>query len=233
MAYRRSTHRLDYEARSKALLINCRKAERLQPKDRDVVEMVYQCAIFQTCAALETYLKLLIEGWAQEIRVRSLHACLPDKTRGFLAAKRFQPHFNRYAFAREETALSSAIANEHKTWPVLDSNSALPHYFSGALLHSETAYPTLKNIKRLFARVGVENIEHLISIQLGRDVDSMIEGFQSVRTALAHSAPPDVTMEDVRRLMSDISNLVQAIDRIFFKHVVRHGGRVCWNAPVT
>ncbi|MBY3466241.1 hypothetical protein HFN80_19975 [Rhizobium laguerreae] len=221
------------EKRAKVILTNCRKAGQLLPQDRDLVNMVHQCAVFQTCAALETYLKLLIESWAQEIRVRALHAHLPANTRGFLAAKRFERHFSKYVFAGEEVALSSAIATEHKNWPVLDENSILPHYFNGSILHAETAYPTLKNIKRLFARVGLDTIEHSLARLLRRDVDAMIEGFQSIRTALAHSAPPDVTLKDVRRLLEDIRALVGAIDRTFFSHVLRHGGLVCWSVPTS
>jgi hypothetical protein len=191
--------------------------------------MIYQCAVFQTCAALESYLKLLIESWAQALRVQGLHGRLPENTRGFLAAKRFERHFSKYAYAGEEHLLSISIASEYKNWPVLEANSMLPHYFNGAMLHDETAYPTLRNIKRLFARVGLTSIEVELCRLLRRDVDSLLEGFQSVRTAIAHSAPPDLTISDVRRLIDDIISLVGAIDRAFFSHVMKHGGLSCWN----
>jgi hypothetical protein len=188
-------------------------------------------ASFQTSAALETYLKLLIESWAQALRNHNLGTALPDRTRGFLAAKRFEQHFVKYAYLSDETALSSAIANEHRYWAVLNANPALPNFFDGKAIHSGSAYPTLKNIKRLFARTGLDGIDGKLGGILRRDVEAMIEGFQSIRTALAHSAPPSVTMKDVRRLIEDMIKLAGAIDRIFFSHVSRHGGLACWSAP--
>lgn len=232
MAYRRSTHVLEFNARARDIVAKCRSASKLSSAHRDLTDMVFQCGIFQTCAALETYLKLLIESWAHEIRARALHIHLPDNTRGFLAAKRFERHFSKYAYIGEETALSASIAAEYKTWPILDTNSHLPHYFNGAILHSETTYPTLKNIKRLFARVGLEAVDGKLAAILKRDVEAMIEGFQSVRTALAHSAPPDVTMKDVRRLVQDMIALAGAIDKAFYSHVSKHGGPECWSSPV-
>ncbi|TCQ16403.1 hypothetical protein [Rhizobium sp. PP-CC-3G-465] len=230
MVYRRSSHRLDFEERAILVLANCQKVKQLGTEYREVRDMVYQCAIFQTCAALETYLKLLIESWAQEIRTQALHAHLPENTRGYLAAKKFERHFNKYYNGGEERALSTGIASEYKNWPVLDSSSTLPHYFNGELLYKETTYPTLKNIKRLFGRAGLDGIEDKLCRLLRRDVDAMIEGFQSFRTALAHSAPPDITMKDVRRLLSDMGKLTGAIDRAFYSHVIRHGGATCWNS---
>jgi hypothetical protein len=57
----------------------------------------------------------------------------------------------------------------------------------------------------------------------------MIEGFQSVRTALAHSSPPAITFKDVTERIEEMRVLVGGIDRLFFSHVVKNGGVSCWN----
>ncbi|WP_457586654.1 HEPN domain-containing protein [Ensifer canadensis] len=231
MAYKPSQHLVNFEARTKQLSANCQAANKFSQTQRDLRDMIFQCAIFQTCAALETYLKLLVESWIQDLRRNSLENSLPNVSRGYLAAKKFEKHFTKFAFSGHELSLVEGIVKEHEQWPVLNAGNQFPHYFDGAVLHSETTYPTLKNIKRLFSRLGIATVEAALAKRLKRDVDAMIEGFQGVRTALAHSAPPDLTLPDVKRLVKDMKDLARAIDRIFYSHVLRHGGAACWKLP--
>jgi hypothetical protein len=108
------------------------------------------------------------------------------------------------------------------------STGALPAYFTGRDLHKETSYHSADNLRRLFRRAGIDNILGLLSGRLRRDVELLIEGFQSVRTALAHAAPPLLTVADVETLLVDIKALVGAIDKVFYQHVMQHGGQACW-----
>ncbi len=191
-------------------------------------DMIFQCAIFQTSAALETYLKLLIEGWAQSLKQQNKGDLLPLATRGFLAARRFQPHFDRFGFYKNESELIASIPRDHAAWPVLNSDPSLPHFFDGKMIHANSAYPSIKNIIKLLNRVGIDNPKSSLDRLLRGDVETLVEGFQSIRTALAHSSPPSITFRDVQNLLADIQRLVSAIDRLFYRQVVRHGGISCW-----
>ena len=153
---------------------------------------------------------------------------LPDVTRGYVAMKTFRRHFERLAYNGDETDAISGILKEHKNWPVFDVQHPLPSFFDGKQLHFEVSYPSQKNLRRLFNKLGMPNLEAKLSAILRRDVDVMIEGFQSVRTALAHAAPPPITIRDVRMLIGDMQKLVGAIDRVFYYHVLKHGGGGCW-----
>jgi hypothetical protein len=59
-------------------------------------------------------------------------------------------------------------------------------------------------------------------------MSSLIDAFQSLRTALAHSLPPSITISDVEARLADAKALVGAIDRIFHGHVMSHGSSDCW-----
>lgn len=228
MPYTRSAHRRDFESRTITLVNESVNAHRLPRECAAIRSMVFQCAIFQTSAALEVYLKLLVEGWIFALKTQNKGSNLPDLPRGFLLSNRFQRHFSNYLFTGDEAVLLKNIPREYLAWPIFDINFPLPHYFDGKMLHDKTAYPSFRNLKRLFFRVGVSDFEAQMNRLLRGDTEVLVESFQSYRTALAHSAPPDLTLADVKRNIRDIERLVRCIDRVFYRHVARHGGSSCW-----
>jgi hypothetical protein len=228
MPYFRSIHRKDFESRTSALIKEAIKAHRLPKHYAEIRDMVFQCAIFQTSAALEVYLKLLIEGWAFALKTKNKGSDLPNLPRGFLFSSRLQKHFAHYAFTGNEAELLKNIPREYLAWPVFDATFPLPPYFDGKQLHDKTAYPSFRNLKRLFFRVGIDKFQSEMDRLLRGDVETLVDNFQSVRTALAHSAPPALTLADIKKNLRDMERLVRCIDRIFFRHVSKHGGPVCW-----
>jgi hypothetical protein len=228
MSYKKSSYRIDFENRIKFLKGEAAKANGLPATHHDIRDMAFQCAVFQTSAAVETYLRLSVESWFQQIKLRSLGAALPDNLRGHLATRKFSRAFERYVATREELPLSVTLGAEKKFWDVMIGAAALPSYLAGKDVHDGVSYPSYKNLHRLFSRIGVQDVHGRLAAILKRDIETMIEGFQSVRTALAHSAPPTITLKDVRSLLSDMADLVRALDRILHHQVRKHGGDVCW-----
>ncbi|WP_155831196.1 hypothetical protein [Hyphomicrobium sp. 802] len=212
------------------LIKKARRAQRLRASDSDIRDLVFQSSVFRTGAAVETYIRLLIESWAQEVKNKARGHLTPGECRAFIVSKRLQDKFSRYAFNGDEKELYMALRAETDIVVLLGGNANLPAAFDGKVLHQGAAYPSNKNIKKLFARVGIDNILGRISANLSRDAEVLIESFQSVRTALAHAAPPTVTIGDVEKLLGDSKALVGSIDRIFYKHVAAHGGRDCWTS---
>lgn len=233
MHYRRSAFRADFEERVKGLREKSRKANTLPRSLADqnlaeVRDMVFQCTIFQTSAALEIYLKLVIESWAQAVRQHGKGQHLPADVRASFARRRLIPYFKRFAFLEEEGVLHNSIISETDLWSFLNGSQDIPAFFDGRAIHETCAYPSYKNLKRLFARVGIPDIEAKLGRILRRDVEALIVAFQDIRTALAHAAPPRITLKDVRNRLDDQIKLVSAIDRILFIHVSNHGGLECW-----
>lgn len=228
MPYAKSVYRRDFETRVRDLLNEARNAQRLPPERGAIRDMVFQCAIFQTSAALEVYIKLLIEGWVFALKTQNKSADLPDLPRGFLITSRLRKHFDQFAYTGDEAQILRSIPREYQAWPIFDPNFLFPPYFDGKLFHEKTAYPSFKNLKRLFLRVGIDNFQAQMNRLLKSDVETLVENFQSIRTALAHSSPPALTLLDVKNNLADMDRLVRCIDRVFFRHVARHGGVVCW-----
>jgi len=173
-------------------------------------------------------LKLLIEGWAQKIRIYSRADKVPVATRAFLTSRKLDSHFSSFRASGHEAKLLENLAKESTLWQLMLGHTAASFLFDGKQIYDATGYPSYKNINRLFSRLGISNIGDLIGKKLHRDTETLIEGFQSVRTALAHSEPPIITIQDVEAKLEDMRSLIGAIDKIFYKHVVAYSGSDCW-----
>jgi hypothetical protein len=228
MPYCRSSYRNDFDKQITFLVRKARHAQRLKPSDAELRDLVFQSCVFLTGAAIETYIRLIIEAWVFNIKMKNRGAITPVSARAYIASKRLGPAFSKYFYDKDEKNLIAAIQDESSLWPLLVGGSNLPSFFEGKAIHDGAAYPSIKNIKKLFARLGIKNMIDEIGKALKRDAELMIDGFQNIRTALAHSAPPTVTINDVETRLSDSQELVGAIDRIFCRHVTKHGGRDCW-----
>lgn len=228
MKYRRSYYRNNFDRRINFFIKKARRADRFRSSDADIRDLVFQSVIFLTGAETETYIRLLIESWIQNIKTAGQGAQAPSAARAFIASKKLEVIFSRYQVNGDEKILYTAIQAETLLWPLLSGDPSLPSFFHGKALHDGAAYPSYKNIKKLFGRVGISNMIDRISSNLARDAETLIENFQSVRTALAHSSPPSITINDVENLLTDSKELVGAIDRILNSHVSTHGGSECW-----
>jgi hypothetical protein len=228
MTYKRSVYRNDFDQRITFLLKKAMRAQRLGAGDSDIRDLVFQCVIFLTCAAMEVYLKLLIEGWAQNLRALKLGTKSPIAARAYFAIKQLEGPFAKYQSEPDERALLKAIQSRPDIWNLMIGIDDLPAIFSGSMLHDKCAYPSKRNINKLFSRVGISDAIGTLNGILSRDVGLLIDAFQDIRTALAHSAPPAITITDVEARLADSKALIGAVDRMFYSHVMRHGGVACW-----
>lgn len=229
MAYKRSAHRIEFDRRVEELLVRSRSANRGKSKlPAAVRDMVFQCAVFQASAAFESYLKLLLESWSQRIRASGRVNAIPLDSRAFLAAKNVETAFAQYTINKDEKRLIEHLKLQNELWPFVSGSGPLHPAFKGEKLYDGVSYPSEKNLIKLFNRLGITNLIGQLNRILKRDVSLLIEGYQSVRTALAHSNPPDITIEDVSRLLGDLKALARALDRTFYNHVRLHSGLECW-----
>lgn len=226
MSYCRSAYLEEFEDRVASLAAKAQQA--MQLSDQGLRDLIFQSTVFLTGAAIETYLKLIIEAWVDKVKAKGRGAHAPNAARAFIALRQLERPFLRYSYDKDEKSLCMTLQQENALWSLLIPNTDLPSFFQGKTLHDGVAYPSTKNIRKLFARVGINNMTDQISKFLNRDAEVLIDSFQSVRTALAHSAPPEITIDDVSRLLDDSKLLVRAIDDVLWRHVSKHGGSDCW-----
>lgn len=175
MAYRRSSYRNAFDTQANELLLKARKAQKLGKTYPELRDSVFQCAVLLVVAALETYLKLLVESWVQKIRNNNLGHTTPVDSRAFIASKKLERIFALYQYNGDEKALYTSLMSETDLWPFLSGGAALPPFFQGKALHDGVAYPSSKNVKRLFARLGITDMIARLSRNLSRDVEVLID----------------------------------------------------------
>ncbi|WP_435655457.1 HEPN domain-containing protein [Brucella pituitosa] len=182
-------------------------------------DLAFQCSILQTSAAIEEYIKAVFEAWAFKIRTMN-HAqsnAIPMRTRVAVAKSRLTQHFSTLAYTGDEGRFLRTIERDADLWPFLQGSGQIPMTFDGGVVFAEKKYPSPKNMKVIFSRLGIDNIFDLVSARIKADAEFRLESFNSVRTALAHSNPPQLTYIDVRRNIKDVQQLISAIDRILHK----------------
>jgi hypothetical protein len=142
MPYVRSQHRIDFNNRLDFLLKRARRAQRLRASDSDIRDIVFQCTIFQTSSALETYIRLLLETWVQKMKALNKGAVTPASCRAYLAVRRLDGLFASYRFNGDERALFKALLGETDLWSFMMGADILPPFFSGQTFHEGASYPS-------------------------------------------------------------------------------------------
>lgn len=113
---------------------------------------------------------------------------------------------------------------------IVDDSVALTP-FKGEEIYAKLKYPSEDNLKKLFHRLGVENVFARLSAQLKQDAIALLQSLGSLRTQLAHTGTvPGVSCKDVRDRLLDAERFVGAIDRLMFKITASNAGLPIWIA---
>jgi hypothetical protein len=145
-----------------------------------------------------------------------------------VAKNRLSQHFSALAYTSDEGRFLRKIERETDLWPFLQGSAHIPATFDGGVVFSERKYPSPKNIKVMFSRIGVDNVFDQISKRINADAEYRLESFNSIRTALAHANPPQLTYIDVKRNIGQIQEFVAAVDRIIHKTLSSSIGTSVW-----
>lgn len=194
----------------------------------DILELVYQSVVFRLSAALEDYVASLINDWVYQVKHNKLPcAALPDQARSYLLVQHQKSYFTDYLVDNDEKKLLSRLKIKNSEFGlVMEGETAAP--LLTIPLTEGKKYPSVKNIKALFLRLGIENILDQVSKRIKSDAELRLKSFGDVRTAIAHQYPPSITHADVKAHLGAIKSIARAIDMIMFGHVRRISGSSCW-----
>jgi hypothetical protein len=195
-------------------------------------EMLYQAAIFKASAFLEEYLKGVIDDWIFLI-ISNNYKCqnLPENMKWFFVTNSLESGYKSYFYQPNELILiNSSKRNPHFS---LLSSGDIPKKLLNTDKITNKKYPSVKNIRSLFIRIGIENIFSLIDRKLRTNSSLQLESFLSIREAIAHQAPPSLTYNDIKKYLDDLKVFVGVIDRVLYSHVLRYTGNNCWKKSIT
>lgn len=230
MPYSRSRSRFAFESQHKKLFDLSKKVSYKSNRlDYAYKNLIFQSSIFLLSAAIEEYLKNILQDWVYELKNKgALNSDLPSNIRTlFILSNQLTPIAN-YNYQKDDKKVLNAISHDKLYYSITDDTKVIPHFFSYEVIIKGKKYPSVENVKSLFLRIGIPNILDIISKKANRDFKSQLESFLNVREAIAHQIPPNLTFNDVERHFDNIYMLINMIDRQLFSHIVKCSNTKFW-----
>lgn len=230
MPYSKSTARKDFELETVKLKKLAKKISfKSSSLSYEYKQLVYQSCIFLLCARIEDYTKKLIENILYNYRHQgALLSHLPENIRTKALIDTQKPHFKNYYNQSDEKKLIENLRISNNCYDILNdkqlyTNQIKPHHIIGT-----NKYPSVKNLKILYNRLGIEDIIKQININSQKDLKTSFESFLSLRESIAHQSTNSITFEDIDRHFQNVLNYINHIDRIIYKHICKTSKSTYW-----
>ena len=195
----------------------------------NVRDMTYQSAIFQASATLEEYIKQIFDHWLFELKRHSLTgANIPRRARFSYFGRELSDAFSKFVHAGDEKDLAERIQGKTHLIEFALGVSGIAPNLTGEFAYKDRKYPSPRNIKKLYERIGCDNIFHRLSREMKSDAELKLRAFNDVRTAIAHGTAPNLTLNDVKRNLDDVALFIKSLDKVNHKEFSRDFGGGVW-----
>jgi hypothetical protein len=226
--YRRSQARSEALLRLRDLRAGAKEASRKSTPVR-VRNMVYQSAIFLASSTLEEYLKQIFDHWLYELKRHGLAgANIPARARFSYVSRELSSVFNSYVHAGDEIALARKIEDRANLLEFAIGRSIIFTHLTGEFAYKDRKYPSPRNIKALYSRIGCDNIFQQLSRAMKADAELKLQAFNDIRTSMAHGSPPSLTIIDVNRNLDDVGIIIKSLDKINHREMSKDFGGGVW-----
>ena len=229
MSYSNSLSLKDFRTEIKSILSTSRNSTyKYINLSTPAKEMIFQAAIFKTSALIEEYLKNIIYDWIYNIKKNSLTAdTLPENLRFYFLSYKHLGAYQSFIQNKDERKLINKF-KENSVNNLFYDDQILSNEINARDIIQANKYPSVKNIKKLFQRLGVKNVFDLVSAKTKKQFPQSLQSFLDVREAIAHQNPPQLTYNDVKNNIETVDKFVSALDRIFFSIIIKNQGEKCW-----
>lgn len=229
MAYSKSRARVEFETGSKSLTLLARtisyKSSALSYEHK---LMIYQSSIFLLSAKIEEYTKTLIEDIFFKYRSQNaLLTAIPNNIKTKTLVDYQFSHYKNFNYNADERKLLDKLSIDKSVYSLINGlnvNNAL----NASIIIATNKYPSVKNLKILYHRIGISDIFTEIAKRARRDFIPLLDSFLSIREAIAHQGAPPITFVDLKRQFENIIDLINYIDRIVYSHIISSSGQDYW-----
>lgn len=230
MPYTRSQARDDFETGTNSLKKVAKKVSyNSSPLKYEQKMLIFQSTIFLMSARIEEYSKDLIEKLIFNFRSKNaLMSEIPENIRTKALIDNQLSHYKNYNHNSDERKLLERINCSKQYYDLLVSTNHFSNSIRANSILATNKYPSVKNLKILFFRLGINDIFNEIAIRGQKDYKSQLESFLSVREAIAHQVAPTLTFQDVERHLENLIDLINKIDRVVYSHIVKTSGDDYW-----
>ena len=236
MPYTLSKARADFEAAIVEIARRLKVAGKAGTPT-DLKEYAIAASIFLAHGEIENYFE---DVYARIARLYCATArvgsSLPPDLRAhvFLVRSNITVAIGKHLAGGGENKSIAAMANALGGPPGALVNDSIPlTAFDGRDIYTNHKYPSLTNIERVLARIGIRNGKANINRVGRRNVVALLESLGALRTSLAHNASlPGLSVTDVARLVKETRLFVSAFDRLLYEHTTTCGCGAHWNAEM-
>ncbi len=230
MSYKKSRARVTFEANASALLRLSRFASlKKNGFSYDHQNLIFQSAVFRVCAAIEEYLKTFSEDLFFSYTSQGAKlADIPSNIRAATLLNRQSEIFKSYILSGDEVATLKKLQPSANTFHVCFDDDLLVKQIGKGDILGTKKYPSLKNLKIIYNRLGITDIMTEAHKRGKKDYTSRHESFLSVREAISHQLPPPLTFQDVDRHFSNLVELLNQFDRISYSHISKISKSKFW-----
>ena len=231
MPYSKSRARKEFETTHSELLSLARQISyKNVVLSYDHKNMIFQSSIVLLCSSLEEYLRVFVEDMFYKYRSNGAKLSdIPLSPRTFSLFKKQQSIYEAFIHKRDEAKIIEKlnISNAHM-YSVIDDNILFTHHIDPKIIVNDKKYPSPKNLKVLYNRIGIKNLFVEINKIGKKDYELILRSFLDVRETIAHQESTDLTFVDVKRNFSNIMDLLDKLDRFSYKHVCSISGQKYW-----
>lgn len=230
MPYSKSKARSDFELESYKLLKLAKKVSyKSSPLTYEHKQLINQSCIFLLSARIEDYTKNLIEDLFYNYRTKGATlANIPKSIRTKVLLDKQVNHFRAYYNSSDEKVLLKNISIDNNYYELLDDTIVLSNQIHSSNIIGTNKYPSIKNLKILFHRLGINDILNELHKKAKKDITTAVESFLSLRESIAHQGAPAITYIDIERHFKNINETINYLDRIVYSHIKKESGEAFW-----
>jgi hypothetical protein len=230
MPYSKSRSRQSFESNLKKLKELSRTASLKKSKfSYDHKNLVCQSAIFLACASIEEYIKNFFEDLVFEYKSKEvIISNIPENLRALKLLTSQSHIIKTFVFNGDEAKSLASINKSWSNYEIIDDNKVLTYQLRAGDIIGTKKYPSSKNLKVLYNRLGINDILKTIEVRGKKDYKSQLESFLSVREAISHQAAPTVLYDDVKRHFKNLTDLINQLDRVKYSQIVLISGELYW-----
>lgn len=230
MPYSKSKARTDFEAESYKLLKLAKKVSyKSSPLTYEHKQLINQSCIFLLSARIEDYTKNLVEDLFYNYRTKGATlANIPKSVRTKVLLDKQVNHFRAYYNSSDEKVLLRNISIDNNYYELIDDSIVLSNQIHSSNIIGTNKYPSIKNLKILFHRLGINDILNELHRRAQKDITTAVESFLSLRESIAHQGAPAITYIDIERHFKNINETINYLDRIVYSHIKKESGETFW-----
>ena len=234
MAYSRSRPFKSFYSEIDEIILVLKKVNLKSNTNLDIKfkDYILSSSVFLAHAELENYIEDIFNLYLRNLSQKKFFD-LNEDLRSFLVYKFFKDNnIHQSILMNDEKSIISAIKRESSNGAkhIFDKDLEII-YISGKDIYETYKYPSVKNLQKIYKRIGCDNIFNMISKEIKKNATNILERIGTYRTSLAHTATlSNITSNDLIFALNELKLFVKGLDKTLYKRIVADYNQIFWRS---